>query len=87
MSSTDTMDVQVAARGLITLPVTLRRAYGIQPGDRLTLLDMGGVFVLGRRPSKIDALAEGVAEQLHAKGEGMASMLRAIREERARYED
>lgn len=86
MSPTDTMDVQVAARGLITLPLALRRAYGIQPGDRLTLLDLGGVFVLSRRPTQIDALADRVAERLHAQGEDLASMLQAIREERARYE-
>lgn len=82
----DTLEVQVAARGLITLPQSLREAYGIRPGDRLTLLDMGGVFVLSRRESRVDALADSVAARLHEQGEDLESMLKAIREERARYE-
>jgi len=85
-SATDTIEVQVAARGLITLPHALREAYGIQPGDRLTLLDLGGVFVLSPRTSRIDAYAERTAELLRERGESLESMLRAIREERARYE-
>ncbi|MFI0607701.1 MAG: AbrB/MazE/SpoVT family DNA-binding domain-containing protein [Anaerolineae bacterium] len=82
----DTLEVQVAARGLITLPQSLREAYGIRPGDRLTLLDLGGVFVLSRRESRVDALADMVASRLHEQGEDLESMLKAIREERARYE-
>lgn len=82
----DTMEVQVAARGLITLPQSLREAYSIRPGDRLTLLDLGGVFVLSRRESRVDALADQVAARLHEQGEDLESMLKTIREERARYE-
>lgn len=82
----DTMEIQVAARGLITLPQSLRETYSIRPGDRLTLLDLGGVFVLSRRESRVDALADQVAARLHEQGEDLESMLKTIREERARYE-
>jgi AbrB family looped-hinge helix DNA binding protein len=77
-----TMTVRVAKRGLLTLPKALRDAYNIEPGDALTLLDLGGVFVLSPRLSEIDALAEPIAADLQARGETLESMLQALREER-----
>jgi len=79
------MTLYMAQRGLITIPKALREAYGIQPGDALTLLDLGGVFVLAPKPSQIDALAERIAAELQDKGETLESMLQALREERERY--
>lgn len=75
----------MAQRGLITIPKTLREAYGLQPGDALTLLDLGGVLVLSPKPSQVDELAERIAAELQAKGESLESMLQALREERGRY--
>ena len=80
-----TMTVQVAKRGLLTLPKALRDAYNIEPGDAFTLLDLGGVFVLSPRPSEVDALADSIAADLQAQGESLQSMLQALREERAKY--
>jgi AbrB family looped-hinge helix DNA binding protein len=77
--------LHVAQRGLITIPKALREAYDIQPGDVLTLLDLGGVFVLTTKPSEVDALADRIAEELRDKGETLESMLYALREERERY--
>ena len=77
--------VQVAQRGLITLPKTLREDYDIRPGDSLTLLDIGGVFVLSRRRSEVDALADRVCSEWQDQGETLESMLQALREERAKY--
>ncbi len=81
----DTVELRVAERGLITLPHALRTAYGIRPGDHLTLLDIGGVFVLSRRESRVDALADQIGAQMLAQGATLESILTAIREERARY--
>lgn len=47
-----TFSVQVARRGLATLPRELRRAHGIEPGQRLTLVDLDGVFVLSPSHSR-----------------------------------
>ena len=80
-----TMTVRVARRGLLTLPKALRDAYNIEPGDALTLLDLGGVFVISPRLSEVDALAEPIAVDLQARGETLASMLQALREEREKY--
>ncbi len=78
--------VQVAQRGLITLPKELRDANGIRVGDQLTLLDLGGVFVLRRGRSQVDALADELARDLTERGETLESMLEALREVRAKYE-
>ena len=77
--------LQVAQRGLITLPKPLRDAYGIEAGDWLTLLDLGGVFVLAPRPSEVETLAEQLATEWKARGETLQTMLQALREEREKY--
>jgi len=77
--------VQVAQRGVVVLPKALRQEYGIRPGDRLTLLDLGGVFVLSRRPSEADALADRISGALAEEGQTLEGMLQVLREERERY--
>jgi len=39
------MSLQMAKRGVITIPKPLRDSYGMRPGDTFTLLDLDGVFV------------------------------------------
>lgn len=78
--------LQVAQRGLVTLPKSLREQYGIEPGDELTLLDIGGVFVLSPRRSEIDRLVDRLAEELRGRGETLESMLQAVREVREKYD-
>ena len=80
-----TFTLQVAQRGLITLPQTLRKAHNIEPGQQMTLLDLDGVFVLSRRPSQVDALADRIADDLAGRGETLASMLQTLHEVRAEY--
>lgn len=81
----DTLTVQVAQRGLVTLPKALREIYHIQEGDQLTLLDLGGVFVISPRRSEIDGLADQISAALVEKGESLESMLSALREARENY--
>jgi AbrB family looped-hinge helix DNA binding protein len=77
--------LKVTQRGLITIPRMVREAYGIQPGDAMTFLDLGGVFVLSPKPSRVDALADRAAAKLQDKGESLESVLQALREERDKY--
>jgi AbrB family looped-hinge helix DNA binding protein len=77
-----TITLQMAQRGVVTIPKSLRESYGIQPGDTLTLLDLGGVFVLNPRTSEIDAIADRIAAQWEEDGETLESVLKALREER-----
>lgn len=78
------MTLRVGHRGLITIPKALREAYGIQPGDAVTFLDLGGIFVLSPKPSEIDKLVDQISAELQAEGETLESMLHALREERDR---
>ena len=81
----DTMTVQMTQRGVVVLPKTLRETYNLQPGDRFTLLDLGGVFVISPQRSNIDALADRINQSLVEKGESLESMLLTLREERENY--
>ena len=81
----DKIALQVAQRGLITLPKALREAYDIQDGDLLTLLDLGGVFVLSPQRVTIDGLADELKAALSQQGECLESMLQALREAREKY--
>ena len=81
----DLITLQVVQRGLITLPNALRDAYRIREGDLLTLLDLGGVFVLSPHRSTIDGLAEQLKAALVDQGESLESMLHALREAREQY--
>jgi bifunctional DNA-binding transcriptional regulator/antitoxin component of YhaV-PrlF toxin-antitoxin module len=80
----ESMTVQMAQRGVITIPRALRESYGMRPGDTFTLLDLGGVFVLSPRRSEVDVLAERIAAQWTEEGETLETMLQALREERDR---
>ncbi|MGD1994341.1 MAG: AbrB/MazE/SpoVT family DNA-binding domain-containing protein [Anaerolineae bacterium] len=78
------VNLQMAQRGIITIPKSLRESYGLQPGDTFTLIDLGGVFVLSPRRSEIDTIADKVASQWTEDGETLETMLQALREERDR---
>jgi AbrB family looped-hinge helix DNA binding protein len=80
----DVLTIKVAKRGTITLPKSLRDQYHIQEGDGLTLLDLGGVFVLSRETSQVDELADRIGDTLRERGETLESMLATLREERDR---
>jgi AbrB family looped-hinge helix DNA binding protein len=82
----DTLTVQVSQRGLITLPKALRDAYRIQEGDLLTLMDLGGVFLLSPERTEVDLIADQIKNELVESGQSMESMLQRLREARQRYE-
>ncbi len=80
----DTITVQIAQRGVIVLPKSLRDSYNLKPGDSITIIDLDGALVLSPRRSKIDALANDIARTLTERGETLESMLAALREARER---
>jgi AbrB family looped-hinge helix DNA binding protein len=82
----DTFTVQLAQRGVLVLPKSLRDTYNLQPGDTFTLLDLGdGVILLKRGRSEIDGIADRIKDMMVEEGETLESMLLALREERERY--
>jgi AbrB family looped-hinge helix DNA binding protein len=78
--------VQMAQRGVITIPKSLRESYGWKEGDAFTLLDLGGLFVLSPKRSTVDALADQIAAQWAEDGATLEEMLLALRKERDRRE-
>lgn len=80
------LTVQVAQRGVITLPKELREAHDVKTGDTFAIIDLGeGTFVLSRRKSKLEYLSSEIRNALEEKGETLESMLIRLREERERY--
>ena len=77
--------LKMGQRGVVTLPKDLREQYHLEAGDDLTLLDLGGAFVLSPRRSEIDDLAERISRALARKGESLQGMLKVVREEREKY--
>ena len=82
----ETSEIQMAQRGVIVIPKPLRQAYNLKAGSRMTLLDLGGVFVLSPQVSEVDALADRVSRSLAEQGVTLEGMLRTLREERERYQ-
>lgn len=83
----ETISLKISQRGVLTLPKTLRTCYNLRAGDNLTLLDLGGVFILTPKQSEIDALADRITDKMHKNGETLDSMLTALRDEREKYGD
>ena len=80
----ENITLQMAQRGVITIPKSLRESYGLRTGDVFTLVDLGGVFVLSPGSSQIDTIADRVATQWIEDGQTLATMLKALGEERDR---
>jgi AbrB family looped-hinge helix DNA binding protein len=80
----ESVTLQMAQRGIITIPRSVRESYGMKPGDTFTLMDLGGVLVLSPQRSEIDAIADRIAREWSEGGETLETMLRALREERDR---
>lgn len=81
----ENQQIQIAKRGVVTIPQSLRKRYKLKTGDTLTLIDLGGVFVLNPHRSIIDGLAEEISHELLRKGETLESMLKVLSDRRKRY--
>jgi bifunctional DNA-binding transcriptional regulator/antitoxin component of YhaV-PrlF toxin-antitoxin module len=78
--------IQLRDKGVITLPMSLRRKYGLRAGDVFTVSDLGeGVFMITPKSSRVAALGDKVADILQAEGVTVEEMLQGLDEERERY--
>jgi len=75
------LTLKVSQRGVITLPKRLRDTYSIKPGQILTLIDLGGVFVLTPTRLQVDELANKIKDELQKRGMSLESMLQVLRDE------
>ena len=83
-----TYQVQVGRRGVITFPKELRDKNNIADGDILNLIALSDdVFVISRRRSQVDEVANKLAQEWQDSGESLESMLTTLREVRAEYDE
>jgi bifunctional DNA-binding transcriptional regulator/antitoxin component of YhaV-PrlF toxin-antitoxin module len=78
--------IQIRSKGTVTLPIELRRKYGIDEGDVITLIDLGdGSFLLTPIVTQVDRLGDRVARAMKEAGVSEDELLAALDEERERY--
>jgi bifunctional DNA-binding transcriptional regulator/antitoxin component of YhaV-PrlF toxin-antitoxin module len=78
--------IQIRGKGTLTIPVELRRKYGLDDGDVFTLIDLGdGSFLLTPIVSKVDRLGDRVAQATVDEGISLEEIMTALDEERERY--
>jgi len=83
-----TYQVQVARRGVITFPKELRDQNNIADGEILNLIELSdNVFVISRRRSRVDEVANQLAQEWGDSGDSLESMLTTLREVRAEYHE
>ncbi len=70
--------VLVTRKGQTTIPVVLRRKYGIQEGSRLEAVDIGRGILLKPKMTSVDLAGSG---SKHASVREMKRLLDAMREE------
>jgi bifunctional DNA-binding transcriptional regulator/antitoxin component of YhaV-PrlF toxin-antitoxin module len=73
-------------KGSLTLPVEIRKKYGLNEGDVFTLIDLGdGSFLLTPRLSRVNQLGDRVAQILEEENVSVDDLLSTLDEERERY--
>lgn len=78
--------VQVGRRGVITFPKELRDQNNIKDGEILNLIELSNnVIVISRRRSRVDDVANRLAQEWRDSGESLESLLTTLREVRAEY--
>jgi bifunctional DNA-binding transcriptional regulator/antitoxin component of YhaV-PrlF toxin-antitoxin module len=81
-----TVNIQLRRKGILTLPVSLRRKYNLEENDVFTLEDLGnGSFLLIPKVSKVVSLGNRVAEVMAEDDVSLEEMLEALDKERQDY--
>lgn len=80
------VNIQLRRKGVLTLPVNLRRKYGLDENDVFTLEDLGnGSFLLIPQVSAVARLGDRAAEVMAEEEVSLEDMLDALDEERETY--
>ncbi len=80
------LTVELAQRGQVTIPKTLREEHKWDTGQQFSILDLDGVVVMCPRESQVDALANRLRDDLLGEGatlDAMLAELRRLREDKA----
>ena len=83
---TGTTTLQIRSKGTLTLPIELRRKYGLDEGDVISVIDLGGgALLLTPIITQVDRLGDRVAKAMEEAGVTEDEILAALDEERERY--
>ncbi len=83
---TKVIQIQIRQKGVITVPVELRRKYGLSEGDLLTIVDLGeGAFLMTTGSSEVARLGDQVSMAIAEEGVTTEDLLRVLEEEREEY--
>lgn len=78
--------IQIRGKGTLTLPVELRRKYGLNEGDIITLIDLeDGSLLLTPTITRVNRLGDRVALAMVEEEISMDEILDTLEEERERY--
>lgn len=77
--------LQIGKRGTVTLPASLRKRYNLDAGDALTVVDLGGVFVLTPEVSVVSKIAQEVNVLRDSAGVTLDDLLEGLDEERRAF--
>lgn len=80
------VNIQLRRKGILTLPVSLRRKYDLDENDVFTLEDLGnGSFLLIPQISRVARLGDRIAEAMAEEEVSLEDILEALDEERESY--
>jgi bifunctional DNA-binding transcriptional regulator/antitoxin component of YhaV-PrlF toxin-antitoxin module len=78
--------LQLRRKGVITLPIELRRRYGLNEGDVFTLVDLGdGAFLLSPQVSQVARQGDRVSQVMTEEQVSLEEMLDLLDRERQDY--
>ncbi len=80
------VNIQLRRKGILTLPVSLRRKYDLEENDVFTLEDLGnGSFLLIPQVSNVAHLGDRVAQVMAEEEVSLDDMLETLDQERENY--
>jgi hypothetical protein len=78
--------IQMRSKGSITVPIELRRKYGLEEGDVFSVIDLGdGSFVLAPRVTQVNRLGDRVAQVIEEERASLDEALTVLEQERGQY--
>ena len=78
--------IQIRRKGTLTLPIEMRRKYGLDEGDIITLIELGdGSFLLTPQITKVDRFGDRVARVMAEEEISLKEIMETLDEERERY--
>ena len=72
-----TKELAVSKKGRVTIPIKLRRKYGIEEGSKVTIFEEDGKIVIKKLPSILDLAGSGAGEATVEEVKKMLDEMRA----------